>query len=176
MPALIKFFPFADNAKTYEVKTVVDYLRIQLPPDAIFTWSLLRQFPLNILTCVILHLGRGNINFSYHINDIQLSNEDMVFNFGSTISRDLIDKILVKYHKCLFVIKKCFKYKNPNIDKLLFTTCMRSILEYGSLLWSPYSQHEIDVFECNYIEPLSQITSLIYPFLDLISLNIVECV
>ena len=90
VPAPIKCFLFADDAKAYDkVKTVAGCLRIQLSLNAIFAWSLLWQLPLSIPKCITLHLGRENINFSYHINGIQLPSEDMVSDLGITISRDL---------------------------------------------------------------------------------------
>ena len=56
-------------------------------------------------------------------------------------------KILRKCHKRLFLIKKSFTYKNSDINKLIFTTYMRPILDYRSLLWNPHSQYEIDLME-----------------------------
>ena len=138
MLALIICFLFADDAKAYDrVKTIAGYLRIQLSLNVIFAWSLLWQLPLNIFKCIFLHLGRGN--FAHLINGIQLPSEDTVSDFGITISRDLtyrehIEKILIKCHKCLLIIKNSFNYKNLDINKLLFTTYMRPILEYESLL------------------------------------------
>ena len=112
----------------------------------------MRQLPLNIPKYIVLYLGRGYINFSYYINGIQLPSEDMVSDLGITISRDLpchehINKILVKCLERLFIIKESYNYKNPDINKLLFTAYMRQILEYVSLLWNPHSQHKIDMIE-----------------------------
>ena len=149
----IKCFLFADDANAFDkVKTIADCLLIQLSLNTISAWSLLWQLPLNFPKSIVLHLGRGNINFSCHINGIQLPIEDTVSDLGINISRDLtnhehINKILFKFHKRFFIIKKSFNYKNPNINKLLFTTYMRPILNYGSLLWNPHSQHETDMIE-----------------------------
>ena len=110
-PAAIKCFLFADDAKVYDkVKTIADSLHIQLLLNAIFICSSLWQLPINIL-------GLGNINFSYHINDIHLSSEDTVSDLGITISHNLtyhehINKILVKS----LYYKKFLDYKNQDMN------------------------------------------------------------
>ena len=140
VPAPIKCFLFADDANAYDkVKTVSNCLRIKLSLNAVFVWSPLWQLPLNIPECIVLHLDRGNNTFFFHINGIQLPSEDIVSDLCITISRDLtyhehVKKILVKCHNRLFIIKKSFNYKNSDIYRLIFTTYMRPILEYGSLL------------------------------------------
>ena len=75
-----------------------------------------------------------------------------VVNIGITMSKSLtfhehIKRMMAKYYRKLFIIKKFFYVTNPEILKLLYISYIRPILEYGSVIWAPHSRAEIDLLE-----------------------------
>ncbi len=59
-----------------------------------------------------------------------------------------IDYIASKAMKVLGFIKRFGKeFKDPYVHKVLFCTCVRSILEFASNVWSPFFQNGIDRIE-----------------------------
>ena len=46
-----------------------------------------------------------------------------------------------------FIRHYCSEFKNPNCFKILFFSQVRSILEYGSVIWSPYQTNLINKIE-----------------------------
>ena len=64
-------------------------------------------------------------------------------DLGITFSRDFkfrshIYKIVQKANKVLGVISRTFKYLDPNIMHLLYTSLVRPHLDYASNIWNPY--------------------------------------
>ena len=55
-------------------------------------------------------------------------------------------QMMAKCYRKLF-IKKCFYVKNPEILKLLYFSCIRPTLEYGSVIWALHSCAEINLLE-----------------------------
>jgi hypothetical protein len=144
---------FADDGKIYnKAQDIGDCLKTQRSLSRVALWSLKWLLPLNIAKCFALHLGRGNFHHKYHINGCTLPSENSAVDLGITISSDQtyhlhINKILAKCHQRLYLAKMCFVTSDPAVTKLLFTTYIRPILEYGSVLWNPHSSHEVSQLE-----------------------------
>jgi hypothetical protein len=150
-PVIMKLF--ADDIKIYtRITSIKDCLEMQRQLSAIITWSLIWQLKLNAKKCNVLHLGRSNYNYSYYIEQSILSSPTVVNDLGIFINSDLnfhhhIEHVITECHKKIFFLRKCFLFKSSDIRKHFYTAYIRPILEYGSLVWCPWSKHEIDLLQ-----------------------------
>ena len=77
---------------------------------------------------------------STELHQISMINEEN--DLGITFSHDFkfrshIHKIVQKANKILGIIKHTFKYLEPDIMRLLYTSLVRPHLDYASNIWNP---------------------------------------
>ena len=153
IPTPIKCLLFADDAKlSREIISMADCVQLQNTLHIVALWSILWQLTLNICKSIVQHFGRGNPQYGYHLNNIALESSNFVKDLGITISKDFtyhqhIKEIISAAAKKLFIFRTCFHSRNILIIKKLFITYIRPSLEYGSVLWNPWSNHEIEQLE-----------------------------
>jgi hypothetical protein len=144
---------FADDSKIYKaISSVKDCILLQASLHHIVNWSFLWQLSINIDKSLVLHVGNANPHFVYEINGISLQAPDFVVDLGITMSKHLtfhehVKHLLAKCYQKLFIIKKCFEISNRDILHMLYTSYIRPILEYGTLIWAPHSDSEINQLE-----------------------------
>ena len=99
-----------------------------------------------------MSFNRGTvIQTSYEISEIVLENVSSFCDLGITLDSKLnfnlhIDACISKSSSVLGFIKRWSReFDDPYLPKRLFTSLVRPILEYGSLVWSPY-------YSCHVIE------------------------
>ena len=149
----IKTKLFAYDAKIYdEIEFLSDCLCIQESLNSVSHWSDIWQLALNIPKCIVFHLGKNNPQFTYRVKGVPIRSENTAIDLGVIVSKDLtyrehINKIVADCCQRLLITKKCFNYNNAEIIKQIYTLCVRPILEYGTILWNPHRQHEIEVLE-----------------------------
>jgi len=153
LPSSVKCYLFADDAKISKViKSITDCMLLQKALLSISSWSDSWQLTLSIPKCIVQHFGRANPAFTYHLSGVSLISCDYVRDLGITVSNDL------KYHrhfaniisaaaKKLFLLSKCFHSKCPAVLKLAHTAFIRPSLEYGSVIWNPWSASEVNCLE-----------------------------
>ena len=61
--------------------------------------------------------------------------------------RSHIHKMVQKANKILGVINRIFKYLDPNIMRLLYTSLVRPHLDYASNIWNPYLLEDMRTIE-----------------------------
>ena len=89
IPAPIKCYLFADDAKlSRKIRSIRDCIHLQIALIIVWRWSNSWQLSLNILKCVVLHLGRANPHICYRVSDTPLSPQQYVRDFGVTVSSD----------------------------------------------------------------------------------------
>ena len=81
-----------------------------------------------------------------------VSTVDEENDLGITFSRDFkfkshIHKIVRKANKVLGVISRTFKYLDPDIMRLLYTSLVRPHLDYASNIWNPYLLEDMRTIE-----------------------------
>lgn len=97
--------------------------------------------------------SRSPLQFVYSINNTSLESVSHIKDLGITISSNLnfrqhIENIISKALKILgFVKRHSFDFKNPHSLQLLYNALVRSTLEYGSIVWSPYTNSDINSIE-----------------------------
>ena len=153
IPAPIKCHLFADDAKlSRKIRSVRDCIHLQLALIIVWRWSNSWQLSLSISKCIILHLGRANPHFSYRLSDTPLSSQQYVRDLGVTVSTDRsyhkhIESIVSAATKKFYMISRCFHSRDISVLRQIFISFIRPSLEYGSNIWSPWSDSEIEYLE-----------------------------
>lgn len=138
---------YADDLKLFaKIASLRDSLSLQEDINRLVLWCECNHLALNISKCFSLAFGRRMtvIDSSYYINGIQLQKVSKILDLGivfdSKLSFNLhIDYIMPKAYSILaFVKRNCKEFVNPYTRKLLYTTFVRSKLDYGSIVWNPY--------------------------------------
>jgi len=97
----------------------------------------------DICKCSVWTVGRSSIDSSYCINGFSLSCGTQCRDLGVTITSDLsssqhINEITAEAHERANCILRCFAYRDVKLLVRAFTVYVRPILEYNSVIWSPY--------------------------------------
>jgi len=135
---------FADDVKVYlEVVENTDVAKLQGALDLVASWASQWQLQISVSKCSVLTVGRSSIDASYCIDGFSLSRATQCRDLGVTITSDLspsqhINEITAKAHKRANCILRCFASRDVNLLVRAFTVYVRPILEYNSVIWSPY--------------------------------------
>ena len=86
------------------------------------------------------------------MNDIPLETVSKFKDLGITLSRSNIFRehiynAVAKANRMLGMIKKSFCTRDPKCLLILYKAYVRSILEFGCVIWSPYVKYLIDCIE-----------------------------
>jgi len=108
---------FGDDTKLFG-KANNDYDRqtIQCDIDSILEWSDKWQMPFNSSKCVVMHLGKGNQEFTYFMGNQQLDTVDEQRDLGIVIMKNLkpsrqCHKAYARASKSLGLIYQTISYK-----------------------------------------------------------------
>ena len=147
---------FADDFKLYrKICSMEDCLILQHDIEFLILWCRLNRLTLNISKCVVVTMSRKQMLFHYdYIIDGTIIKRSTVYNDLGILFDDKftfiehINEVVAKAYKTYgFIYRNCKDFNNPHVLKILFFSLVRSILEYGSLIWYPiYATH------CNHIE------------------------
>ena len=144
---------FADDVKVYvDVLNVNDAYKIQVALDLILDWASLWQLQVSVTKCSILNVGNVSANIDFHIHDTVLKCSDKCRDLGITITRDLspsahISEMAAKAHRRANSILRCFVSKDVRLLMRAFIVYVRPIVEYCSVIWSPYLKQDIETVE-----------------------------
>ena len=138
---------FADDTKLYRsIISPDDSTILQSDLDLLVEWCKVWQMNFNFSKCKHLPLGRNSPPRQYTMgsgNEIhQISSINEENDLGITYTCDFkfrshIRKIAQKANKVLGIIKRTFKYLEPDIMRLLYISLVRPHLDYASNIWNP---------------------------------------
>ena len=134
---------FAGDVKVYlEITGHEDAARLQMALDVITTWANEWQLAVSVSKCNLLTVGPSCYEADYHVNGTQLPKCVTCRDLGVTISSDLsptqhIHDIVLKAHQRANHIIRCFISGDITLLVIAFIVCVRPILEYNSVIWSP---------------------------------------
>ncbi|KAF8382676.1 hypothetical protein PRIPAC_71818, partial [Pristionchus pacificus] len=105
-----------------------------------FRWNL----PLNETKCTVVHYGNLSPRAQYLINGTPLSVSPSIKDLGVLMQSSLkfndhISRIVSKARAKVNLIFKCFFSTEPGLYSRAFSTFVRPLLEYGSVVWSPHT-------------------------------------
>ncbi|KAF0684159.1 Reverse transcriptase domain-containing protein, partial [Aphis craccivora] len=95
------------------------------------------------LTSISWVRSRKHINYTYYINNTELNSISSNKDLGVTLTHNLNFQ---EHIECI-VKRHSSEFKNLDSLKLLYCALVRSILEYGSPIWSPYTKSNIEIIE-----------------------------
>jgi ribonuclease P/MRP protein subunit RPP40 len=164
---------FADDAKLYS-KVVVNNISVslQLSLDRLTQWAKDWQLHININKCSVLpvtHTSRSPVR-QYFINGVAIPCQNSYVDLGVTVTSNLsfelhINNIVSKARQRISTLFRGFLTRNLYIMRQSFTTYIRPLLEYNSIVWNPSFIYLIDVIENvqrNFSKRIQSISSLSY--------------
>lgn len=151
-----KCFIFADDIKIAKpIMCINDAKALQDDIDRLSAWCKQNGMLLNAEKCSIVNFTRNHNTFTvpYHINGIYLnavqSQRDLGVTFDNKLTfKEHIDNICKSARKMLgFIFRNAKDFKKLSTIKLLYTSLVRSRLEYCSVVWNPHYQNHKDRIE-----------------------------
>lgn len=110
---------------------------------------------INIKKCKIMTYSRNEIriNYNYNINNSDIERVDVIKDLGIHFD----DRLSFDYHcnhilttankRWINIVRNCKDFKNPQVFKTMYTSLVRSVITYGSVIWRPNRQYAIKKFE-----------------------------
>ena len=148
---------YADDSKTSKrTKNQEDTYHLQCDLNKLFTWTAQNLMTFNVDKFEVLRIGKDeNLKqeTKYTTPDgIPLPEKSTVKDLGVLFNRtgDFNDHIEAKVAKAKSIaglILRTFLTRDPAPLMMLFKTLVIPILEYGSVIWSPYKKCEISKIE-----------------------------
>lgn len=142
---------YADDCKLSKtISSLADCAALQDDISGICRWSSLNNLQLNIKKCNIysFYRIRNSFMYDYKIDDVVLSRPDLISDLGVIYDTKIsfiphINALIAKARSRMgFVIRSSRQFKDPYTLKTLYCSLIRSVLEYGSIIWSPsYAIH-----------------------------------
>ena len=113
----------------------------------------------------VLHFGYKNIKSDYKIHDVLQQKKDLGIFFPVNLKFDEhVDIIVKKANRQLGIIARIFKARNVETIVPLYKTFACPMLEYNSLIWSPYMRkhkHKIKRIEIKMYKLLHNMRSVL---------------
>ena len=162
---------FADDAKIFrsvDLRDESSNVKLQEDLHNLWRWSEKWQLPFNTCKCKVLHIGSNNPCYQYKMNGRKLEKVEEEKDLGVIVDNEL------KFHKQsaaavkkanmkLGMIKKSFASLDENILPSLYTSLVRSHLEYGNMIWGPHFKGDVIAVE----KVQRRATKLVRPIKDL---------
>jgi hypothetical protein len=168
---LSNIYKFADDTKVLSiVNTKEDCRRFQQNIDALTAWSEKWKMPYNSQKSAVIHFGKNNPQFSYIMNGTCIPVSSVERDLGILIDNKLcfdahINSIVGRARRLCGWIRRVYTTKNTVVLLRLYTTIVRPILEYASVIWSPFKAsyiNEIEKVQRQFTKRIRAVNSLCY--------------
>ena len=102
--------------------------------------------------CKLLHFGRNNPGYSYHLGGHSILTYDEEKDLGVHITNDLrwdahIAASIKKANQMIGMIRRTFCYMDIDMFNSLYKTFVRPMLEYAPQIWNPHLSRNIEALE-----------------------------
>ncbi len=139
---------YADDTKVFSSSP----FELQTDLDALTVWSDLWLLRFNLEKCVVMHCGHNNPNTPYLLNDHQLRTTDVERDLGIMVAKNLksadhVNYIVARAQRIFGLIKKTFVSRDASVIMPLYCSLVRSLLDYGTVIWNPYLIRDIQLVE-----------------------------
>ena len=147
---------YADDMKVFRrIQSDVDMETLQEDINELYKWCSKNKLKLNINKCTSMSFSRSQYQrqMNYQINDQQLPTVTSVNDLGVTINSKLdfgshVNKIVSQAFKVLgYIFRSGKDFNNINTLIRLFNALVRPILEYCSVIWSPWTNQLVSSLE-----------------------------
>lgn len=143
---------YADDNKIY-ANPETQGAQLQEDLDNVALWSTTWMIPLNPDKCTVLHLGKKKIpQRIYTLHGHPLATTTSQVDLGIIIKEDLkwdlqTSAVIKKANSLLYRIRPAFLDIDVDLLRMILTTYVLPLLEYGTPVWSPYLLGDIDDLE-----------------------------
>ena len=148
LPTVIKssnILMYADDVKIFlSYNQLLQQNFLQTDLNFFYEWCNVNLMELNLKKCKVMRFSRiDRIDSNYMLNNHKLVMVDTFLDLGILFDAKLtfiphITSTVNKARGTLGYIKRWSKeFKDPYITKTLYTSLVRPILEYGSIIWDP---------------------------------------
>jgi len=128
-----------------------DAILLQNDLNILLDWCTINKLPLNIDKCKIISFNRSRdpLIASYNISQSPLSRVydisdlGVIFDSALTYNKHLLHTVRKASMILGFITRNCKDFTNPAVFKTLYTSLVRSKLEYNTFVWSPYLNYQI---------------------------------
>ncbi|KAL4154294.1 hypothetical protein QTP88_002117 [Uroleucon formosanum] len=150
---LCKLLCFVDDMKLFmEINSAADCENLQSSLDCFVSWCLKIGLKVNASKCRVMTFtrSRSTILFDYNISGLTIERVDNLIDLGFKLSSTLspsphIAMITSRAFKVLgFIMRLSKDFKLSKSLKSLYCALVRPILEYGSVVWDPYTVSDIN--------------------------------
>ena len=148
---------FADDTKAFnKSENTTDKLKLQNAIDAMVQWTKLWLIEFNKLKCKVLHAGKHNPNFEYHIGsgtdkttlEVTTNEKDLGVHIDPLLTfENHINETIKKATNMSNLIMRAITYKSADIMIPLFKALVRPTLEYANVVWFPAKRKDINALE-----------------------------
>ena len=147
---------FADDLKLFtEIKSINDCQFLKNNLESVMKWCGRNRLHLNKDKCSMVSYSRKKriIEYDYIIDGVTISRVDKIRDLGVLFDSKLSFKehILDIASKSLkiygFIYRNCREFRNIETLRMLYIACIRSKLEYASLIWDPLYITYIHILE-----------------------------
>ena len=147
---------FADDVKLYVTyDDPVGHLLLQGDLDRFFSWCSINLMELNLKKCKHMIFSRSKVYFDedYLLDGSILDCVSSIVDLGILLDRKLsfdshISTMINKAYGVLGFMKRWAKeFSDPYVTKQLYTSLVRPVLEYGSVVWDPNGTGDIGRIE-----------------------------
>lgn len=147
-----KFLLYADDLKVFlKIDSVSDAADLQHDLNNLNAWCSLNSLHLNIGKClhISFHKSLNPTIFVFNINGINLQKVSTKLDLGVLFDSAMsfvphVEYILPRAYKMLaFLRRNCSEFFNPYTLKHIYTSFVRSKLEYASVVWNPHASSYI---------------------------------
>ena len=143
---------FADDCLLYrEINTFQDHITLQQDLHNLEEWAKTWGMRFNATKCNILSIGNKSQYF-YELDKTVLANVENTPYLGLLISNDLkwdnhINKTCKKANASLGFLRRNLRHLPTTCKKTAYLALVRSVREYGSIIWDPHAKKNIDQLE-----------------------------
>ena len=144
---------FADDAKIFRgIQSKEDIAALQEDLDRLDEWSDKWQLAFNVDKCKSLHIGSRNTHHKYKMSGKGLEHIEEEKDLGVLIDEKLdfhrqAAAAVKKANRVLGLVKRTFLNLDAVTLPLLYTSLVRSLLEYGNVIWGPFYKADIIAVE-----------------------------
>lgn len=147
---------YADDLKIFRViNSPVDCCALQMDIDKILDWCSRNGMDVNIAKCNVITFTRKRSPtvFEYSMHGATIERVRLVKDLGISLDCKLrfveqISSVIAKAYAVLGIIRRNTKdFRDVYCLKALYISLVRSILEYGVIVWAPYHSVHINRLE-----------------------------
>lgn len=130
----------------------MDNARLQCALNALAEWTNSWQLIISIEKCCVMSIGHSNFTSNFNIDGSVLPLVTSCRDLGVVVTHNLfpsthIDAMVIKGHQRANLIHRSFVSRNPSLLVRAYLVYVRPLLEYNSVIWSPWFKHDIEKIE-----------------------------